>query len=145
MKKVKKILLWLVGIVVVCLAGLLLYVKIGLPNVGEPPSMTVESSPERIAAGEYLANHVTVCIDCHSKRDWTRFSGPPSEGTLGMGGDNFDQRFGFPGKYYAKNITPEGLIHHTDGELFRAITTGVSKDGKALFPDHAISFLRADG
>jgi mono/diheme cytochrome c family protein len=134
MKKVKKILLWLVGIVVVCLAGLLLYVKIGLPNVGEPPSMTVESSPERIAAGEYLANHVTVCIDCHSKRDWTRFSGPPTEGTLGMGGDNFDQRFGFPGKYYAKNITPEGLIHHTDGELFRAITTGVSKDGKALFP-----------
>ena len=51
-----------------------------------------------------------------------------------MGGDVFDQKFGFPGKYYAKNITPEGISRYTDGELFRVITTGVTKEGKALFP-----------
>jgi mono/diheme cytochrome c family protein len=134
MRKVTKILLWLAIVIIVIIAGALLYVKIGLPNVGPAPDIKVEPTPERLARGEYLANHVTVCIDCHSKRDWSRFSGPPDEGTLGMGGELFDQRYGFPGKYYAKNITPKGISRYTDGELFRVITTGVTKEGKALFP-----------
>jgi mono/diheme cytochrome c family protein len=105
-----------------------------LPDVGAAPDLKVELTPERIQRGEYLANHVTICIDCHSHRDWTRFSGPPTEGTLGMGGDLFDQKFGFPRAYYARNITPEGISRYTDGELFRVITTGVDKEGKAMFP-----------
>ncbi|WP_208458802.1 c-type cytochrome [Kaistella flava (ex Peng et al. 2021)] len=96
--------------------------------------MTIERTPERIARGQYLANHVTNCMDCHSKRDWTRFAGASTEGTLGIGGDLFDKNFGFPGKYYAKNITPYGLSRYTDGELFRVITTGVTKEGEAIFP-----------
>jgi mono/diheme cytochrome c family protein len=134
MKKAKKVLLSLVIVIIVLITGALLYLKIALPNVGSAPDITVEATPERLARGEYLANHVTVCIDCHSKRDWSRFSGPPAEGTIGMGGDLFDQKFGFPGKYYAKNITPAGISRYTDGELYRVITTGVDKDGKALFP-----------
>jgi mono/diheme cytochrome c family protein len=123
----------LVLVVLIAVAGLS-YVKFALPDVGAAPELKVELTPQRIARGEYLANHVAVCIDCHSTRDWTRFSGPPTEGTFGMGGDVFDQKFGFPGRYYAKNITPEGIGHYTDGELFRAITTGVNKEGRALFP-----------
>jgi mono/diheme cytochrome c family protein len=134
MKNVKKILLWSGIIIMAFIAGALLFIKIGLPNVGPAPDIKVEASAENIGRGEYLANHVSVCIDCHSKRDWSRFSAPPTEGTFGMGGDLFDQRFGFPGKYYAKNITPAGISQHTDGELFRAITTGVSREGKAMFP-----------
>lgn len=134
MKKVKKILIWLVIIIIVFIAGALLYIKIALPNVGSAPDIKVEPTPERVARGEYLANHVSVCIDCHSRRDWSRFSGPPDEETFGMGGDLFDQKFGFPGKYYAKNITPTGISRYTDGELFRVITTGVDKEGKAMFP-----------
>lgn len=134
MKKGIKILLWLVIVIIVFIAGSLIFIKVGLPNVGSAPDLKVEATPERIARGEYLANHVTVCIDCHSKRDWTRFSGPITEGTFGMGGEIFDQRYGFPGKYYAKNITPEGITRYTDGELFRVITTGVTKEGEALFP-----------
>jgi hypothetical protein len=134
MKKLNKILLWLVIVVVIFITGGLLYIKFALPNVGSAPDIKVEATPERLARGEYLANHVTVCIDCHSGRDWTKFSGPAAEGTIGMGGELFDQRFGFPGKYYAKNITPAGISRYTDGELFRVITTGVNKDGKAMFP-----------
>jgi mono/diheme cytochrome c family protein len=134
MKKARTIIGWLVVLIVIFIAGALLYIKIVLPAVGPARDLKVELTPERIARGQYLANHVTVCIDCHSKRDWSRFSGPPAEGTLGMGGDVFDQKFGFPGKYYAKNITPEGISRYTDGELFRVITTGVTKEGKALFP-----------
>lgn len=41
---------------------------------------------------------------------------------------------GFPGKYFSKNITPAHLKSWTDGEVFRAVTTGINKQGKALFP-----------
>ena len=131
---VKKIVFWTLMLLVLFVAGGMMYIKFALPNVGPAPEMSVEATPQRIERGKYLANHVTVCIDCHSKRDWSRFSGPPIEGTFGMGGDSFDQKYGFPGSYYAKNITPAGISGYTDGELFRVITTGVNKDGKAMFP-----------
>ena len=134
MKKLMKIILWFVVIIVLIVVSTLSYIKFYLPNVGAAPDLKVEMTPERITRGQYLANHVAVCIDCHSKRDWSRFSGPPEEGTFGMGGEVFDKSLGFPGTYYAKNITPDGIGHYTDGELFRVITTGESKEGKALFP-----------
>ncbi len=43
-------------------------------------------SVANIEHGKYLANHVMVCIDCHSARDWTKFSGPVVAGTDGKGG-----------------------------------------------------------
>lgn len=134
MRKLAKVLIWTVIMAVVIVGVALGYLKFALPDIAAAPVLKVELTPERIARGEYLANHVTVCIDCHSTRDWSKFSGPPTPGTLGKGGDIFDQKFGFPGVYYAKNITPEGISRYTDGELFRTITTGVSKEGKALFP-----------
>ncbi len=134
MKKLLKILVVLVALAIFGIGGLAAYVKFALPSTGPAPDLKVELTPERIARGEYLANSVTVCIDCHSKRDWSRFSGPLTDGTIGMGGDVFDKNMGFPGTYYAPNITPEGIGRYTDGELFRAITTGVNKEGEALFP-----------
>jgi mono/diheme cytochrome c family protein len=134
MKRIKRLLLWFAASLVVLIVILLLYLKLALPNVGAAPDLIVERTPERVARGKYLANHVTVCIDCHSTRDWSKFSGPPTEGTLGMGGDVFNHKFGFPGTYYAANITPAGISKYTDGELFRLITTGVTREGKAIFP-----------
>ena len=130
----KKIGLWILSIIIALIGTSVIYLKFVLPNVGNAPVLNVEMTNERIARGEYLANHVTVCIDCHSTRDWSRFSGPPMPGTFGKGGDVFNQKFGFPGVYYAKNITPEGISRYTDGELFRTITTGVTKEGRAMFP-----------
>lgn len=130
----KKFLKYLLITVVLVIASGLTYIKVALPNVGPAPEMKIERTPERIARGEYLANHVTVCIDCHSSRDWSKFSGPLVEGTQGKGGELFDQKFGFPGSYTSKNITPANLSDWTDGELFRVITTGVTKDGRAMFP-----------
>jgi hypothetical protein len=73
-------------------------------------------------------------MDCHSGRDSTRFSGPLLDNTLGKGGEKFDRQYGFPGVYYSKNITPKGISRYTDGELYRVITSGVTKEDKALFP-----------
>jgi len=133
MKKVFKISVYVIGIVVLLVICLLGYIKIMLPSVGDAPDLKVETNEIRIARGEYLANHVMVCMDCHSRRDWSLFSGPLLEGTLGSGGEVFDQNLGFPGKYVANNITPHHLGNWTDGEIFRAVTAGVSKDGRALF------------
>jgi mono/diheme cytochrome c family protein len=127
-------LLLLVVIVAAC------YVQWALPNVGTPPELKVEVSPERIQRGQYLANHVAACMDCHSTRDWSRFSGPLTAGALGKGGEYFGPEMGFPGKFYSKNLTPAHLGNWTDGEVFRAITSGVNKDGDALFPVMPYSF-----
>ncbi len=94
----------------------------------------VNVTAERVARGNYLAHHVTVCIDCHSTRDWTKFSGPISSGTEGKGGEIFNQAFGFPGVFVSANITPYHLSGWTDGELYRAITSGVGKGNRPFFP-----------
>lgn len=133
-RKVFRILLILAGILLLGIGALLAYVTTALPDVGDAPELTIEPTPARIERGKYLANNVMVCIDCHSKRDWNIFTAPPIAGTEGMGGEVFDQQLGFPGRYVASNITPAGLSDWTDGEIFRAITSGVSKDGRALFP-----------
>lgn len=134
MKKVLKIVGYIVLVLVVAVAGLLTYVKLALPNVGDAENITIEYTPERIERGRYLANHVSICMDCHSTRDFTKFSGPPIDGTLGKGGERFDQTVGMPGVFYSKNITPAGISRYTDGELYRLITAGVTKEGRPMFP-----------
>lgn len=134
MKKFFKILGYLcLGLVAAATASGI-YVKTMLPDVGEAPQLTVDPTPARIARGEYLANHVTVCMDCHSTRAADLFSGPLVPGNFGGGGERFGPEMGFPGVFYSRNITPFGIGDWTDGELYRAITTGVTKSGEALFP-----------
>lgn len=131
MKKIiKRILLFLV----VAIVSLFLYVKFALPNVGKIEYLNIKPTASKLERGRYLANHVSVCIDCHSTRNWNEFSGPLVDGTFGKGGEVFDQKYGFPGSFYSKNITPFGIGNWSDAEVLRAIASGVSKDGKALFP-----------
>ena len=130
----KKIFLTIMILIVVAVVGTAAYLKLGLPDVGDAPDLKVEMTPDRIKRGEYLANHVTVCVDCHSDRDWNKFSGPIVPNTQGKGGQYFGRDMGFPGDFYSKNITPFHLQNWTDGEMYRVITTGVSKDGVAIFP-----------
>jgi mono/diheme cytochrome c family protein len=125
---------YFISAVVIGIAGLLTYLKFGLPDIADAEDLKIEYTPERIERGRYLANAVTVCMDCHSTRDWSRFSGPITPGTLGQGGDRFDHGMGFPGVFFSRNITPAGIGRYTDGELYRVITTGVTKEGRSMFP-----------
>ena len=134
MKKFFKILSIIAAVAVVLVLGAVGYLLLFLPNVGDAPDLQVELTPERVQRGEYLANHVMVCMDCHSQRDFTQFSGPLKASTFGAGGEKFDHNEGFPGTFYSRNITPAALGDWTDGEIYRAITTGVSRDGHAFFP-----------
>jgi len=134
MKALKRILLVLLVLIIVLVGGLLAYVNIALPKVSKAPDIYIEVTPERVSRGEYLANNVAACIDCHSVRDHSKFAGPIKSGTFAAGGERFDQTMGLPGLYTSKNLTPSHLGKWTDGEIFRAITAGVNKDGGALFP-----------
>ncbi len=122
------------GLVVLAVAGGLLYFTTALPDAGPPPELQVAITPAQVERGRYLANHVAVCMDCHSQKDHSRFYGPVIPGSLGGGGEAFSREKGFPGTFYAQNITPYALKDWTDGEVYRAITAGVSKNGGALFP-----------
>ena len=133
--KFLKILGYIIGGVALIIIAFVVYFNSSYPKVDPPSNEKVEVTSVRLERGKYLANHVTVCMDCHSTRDWSKYAGPIMAGTLGKGGEKFDgPTAGVPGIIYAKNITPAGISNLTDGELIRAITCGVTKDGRALFP-----------
>jgi len=131
MKKLFKILGIIAGVVVVILIAGYIYFNAVYPNVDPPRDIKVEITPERIERGKYLANHVAACIDCHSERDLTKYAAPIKPGTEGSGGMVFQGSYG---KVVSQNLTPANLGSWTDGELLRAITCGVTKDNRALFP-----------
>ncbi|MEO6488753.1 MAG: c-type cytochrome [Ferruginibacter sp.] len=98
---------------------------------------TTDSAQLVIEHGKYLAHTVAGCMDCHSERDFTQFSGPVKPGTEGMGGFALDEKFQIPGVVYTRNITPDtvnGIGKWTDDEIARTITTGITKNGDTLFP-----------
>lgn len=135
MKKVLKISGYIIAGIAVVVAAVIGYLSVAFPKVSPAKELTIAATPEMLARGEYLANHIVVCLDCHSTRDWKKFAGPIIPGTEGKGGELFSrENVGVPGRFYARNITPVNLKKYTDGELYRVITTGVTREGKALFP-----------
>jgi mono/diheme cytochrome c family protein len=128
--------------------GLLLLVVVALAVIGvtwlslrkpaqRPPSAEkIAPTPERLARGQYLVHHVSICTDCHSERTMA-YALPFKPGRTGIGGFIWDKSIGFPGTLPASNLTPDpetGLGNWTDGEILRAIREGVDREGKALFP-----------
>ena len=89
MKNVLKIIILLLVFVV---AAGVVYLKLVLPKVDKPENISIRATPEMIQRGAYIANHISVCIDCHSKRDWSKFSGPIVPETEGMGGETITNK-----------------------------------------------------
>jgi len=94
-------------------------------SVLDPPA------DDPVARGAYLAGPVSHCMDCHTpplpgeRRDWSRMGvgGVPLEGPWGV--------------VLARNITSSkeyGIGGWSDEQIIRAITTGVSADGRRLLP-----------
>lgn len=130
-----KRLIWIIPLILITgVVALFSYLKFMLPDAGPAPDITIEPTEERIERGEYLANAVMVCVDCHSMRDFTKYADPVTGARFAGGGEEFTKELGAPGDFYAPNLTPYNLKDWTDDEIYRAITAGVSKDGRALFP-----------
>lgn len=89
----------------------------------------------KVEHGRYLANHVSICLDCHSKKDINKFSLPVLPGTEGGGAAfPFGESDGVPGEITPPNITPYALKDWSDEEIARAMTQGINKKGDTLLP-----------
>lgn len=111
------------------------------PSWGPPveePIPDIDPS-DQVAYGRYLAHTVGHCTDCHTplvqgQHDFSR---------TGAGGNIFHQPFGFTWSALAANITQHedlGIGRWTDDEIKRAITQGISRDGRELLPFMAFDF-----
>ncbi len=118
-------------VLVIAVAGSYGWFEKAYPEVGPAPDIKVDMSSSQVEWGRYLFHNVAACSHCHSKRDWSKFGGPDTPGTIGQGGEMFKDSYG---TVYSKNLTPYNLKNWTDGEIYRAITSGVDKDGNALYP-----------
>jgi mono/diheme cytochrome c family protein len=133
-----------ISLIVICLlgltAGLAITFTIGWRSIIGPRTRALtgrhfESTPARMARGEYLVRNVALCLTCHSPHDWKAAGMPILPGMDGAG-EIFPDR-DMPGQIVAPNLTPDpetGAGKWTDDQLARAIREGIGHDGRALFP-----------
>ncbi len=136
MKTFLKIVGGVVLIVIAMIAGVVIWLTVRKPASKPAAAEKIEATPERLARGTYLVEHVADCLGCHSDHV-VKFGIPVKPGTEGEGGYIFDEKIGFPGVVAAQNITSDtefGLGKWTDGEIIRAIREGIDRNGDALFP-----------
>ena len=96
-----------------------------------------------VRRGAYLAT-IGHCMECHSPRE----KGVSDYSRLGKGGRPFGPQIvkGFPAWWkqsVARNITSHpvaGIGAWTDAQIRRAITKGISRDGRKLDPPMAFAF-----
>lgn len=134
MRRVIIAVLGLVVLLAVAVGSGIAWLLLGFPRVSPAAALTVASTPESLARGRYLYQHVAACDGCHAQRDWTKAGAPPKPGTSGMGGERFGRDEDVPGEVHAPNITPAALASWSDGEILRSIACGVDREGTALFP-----------
>jgi mono/diheme cytochrome c family protein len=107
-----------------------------IPLNGFGPEVTsVPDVPKTdiVKYGEYLAGPVGHCMDCHT----TYVMGQIDMTQLGRGGNVYARPFIYDWAAISANITSHptaGLGSWTDAEIKRAITEGVSRDGRTLLP-----------
>lgn len=144
----KRLIRFILILVVIIVVGIAVTMNFFMPRQRPPSDVKVEITPELLARGTYLAEHVLLCNDCHSERDWTLYSGP-SKPPFGAGRPCMTRETetigirvsagqgNFPGVLCIRNITPDpesGIGNWTDGELIRAMREGVDHQGLGLFP-----------
>jgi mono/diheme cytochrome c family protein len=108
--------------------------QIPLPGYG-PPLTSVPDVPKTdiVKYGEYLAGPIGHCMDCHT----TYVMGAIDMAQLGRGGNVYARPFIYDWAAVSANITSHptaGLGAWTDAEIKRAITEGISRDGRTLLP-----------
>jgi hypothetical protein len=92
----RKFLRWF-ALVLTVSVGVMFYLILKGPQMRDLENLRIESTPERIARGEYLANNLLSCVHCHTQRDHDDYS-LPAVGPAFAGGDCLDETWGFPGK-----------------------------------------------
>jgi mono/diheme cytochrome c family protein len=92
--------------------------------------LAVEGTAAQVARGRYLFHNVSQCIECHAVHDRTKVGDPVRP--HGLGKENAEEWGVEP--FFPPNLTPAALGDWSDGEIIRAISSGIRKNGRALFP-----------
>jgi mono/diheme cytochrome c family protein len=96
------------------------------PYAGQP--MAESDMTDLVTRGTYLAS-LAHCLECHTPmasggaKDYAQ--------SAGKGGTSFNGPWGTS---VSANITPAGLGDWSDAEIRRALTQGISRDGRKLKP-----------
>lgn len=116
--------------------------NIPLPEAWGPPLGEVPDVPrdDLLAYGTYLS-HIGHCMECHTPL----VDGQFDFSRTGLGGSVLPNVFGLELTAVAANITPHprlGIGAWSDDEIKRAITRGISRDGRELLPVMGYSYYR---
>ncbi len=104
-----------------------------VPPVTAPDKNLLDAAPkatDKAKLGEYLANVVMSCGDCHTPLDPK--TGAPVVEKLLAGGQPYEGPWGI---VYGGNITPDkdtGIGNWSEEQIIRAVTTGVRIDDRRL-------------
>jgi hypothetical protein len=125
--------------------GLVVLVAIGItatigwrPIIGPKSrpltNRTFESTPARLARGQYLTSGIAPCLVCHSDSARSAEMWVPKPGTVGGG-----QQWVEPEMTWLTipNISPDkesGAGTWSDDAIARAVREGIGHDGRTLFP-----------
>lgn len=138
MKKIVRSVLGVIGaLLLLGIVSLVIKFYVLSPRSRAAPNVTAQATPEVVARGKYLVNHVAACIGCHSPVQEDKPGDPPVEGRIGAGRDFGNWGPDVPFRLRAPNLTPDketGIGAMTDGEVIRAMREGIGRDGRALFP-----------
>ncbi len=113
---------------------------IPLPESWGPPVGEIADVPrdDLLAYGNYLS-HIGHCMECHTPL----VDGQFDFSRTGLGGSVLPNVFGLELTAVAANITPHprlGIGAWSDEEIKRAITQGISRDGRELLPVMGYSY-----
>lgn len=131
----KKIILYLLGILTALIACFVIFVMTTWSKKHEAPypNITATTDSAVIARGKYLVFGPAHCVDCHGDMSKTeqRKKGEiiPLSGGFEMPID--------PGIFRPRNLTPDketGIGKLTDGEVARIMRHSVGADGRVIFP-----------
>lgn len=106
-------------------------VSIPAPDFAPVASVPEPNREDRVRYGQYLAETVAHCLQCHSPR----VKGLPDLSRAGAGGNTYPVPGG--GTVVAPNLTPAnpyGITKWTDDQIKAAITHGVRPNGSQLVP-----------
>jgi mono/diheme cytochrome c family protein len=135
MKMLKRVLLWVAGVLAVSAVALLAWVLLTWDRVYDDvpmPVLQASTDPAVIERGRYLVRGPAHCSICHM--------GSLDEVLRSDAGEELPLRGGleFPigpiVVYHTANLTPDrdtGIARYTDGELFRMLRHNVKPDGRA--------------
>lgn len=128
MRNALRVLGWLAIVVLLAAFGGIVYLATAYPKKEPPPEIVVDGTAAQVEHGRYLFHHLLACVACHAERDTTLFGDPLVPGTVGK------EYPGWRSEVFPPNVTPAALGDWTDGEIARAIASGIRKDGSGLFP-----------